>query len=99
MTERCERMSERRSKWPGTLCVDFIIILPTVHRGLNQRRGRERELKPAGVEREISWTKETRIKKKHFPKRIEFLRQSLRIENEFKRTNKARHFRCKHAPT
>ena len=30
MSERCERTSERRSEWPSTLRVDFIIILPNV---------------------------------------------------------------------
>merc|ERR1711989_93795 len=29
MSERCERTSERRSEWPSTLVVDFIVILPT----------------------------------------------------------------------
>ena len=28
MSERCERTSERRSEWPSTLRVDFIVILP-----------------------------------------------------------------------
>ena len=31
MSERCERKSERRSEWPSTLRVDFIVILPAVH--------------------------------------------------------------------
>ena len=30
MSELCERMSKRRSKWPCTLRVDFIVILPNV---------------------------------------------------------------------
>ena len=30
MSERCERMSERRSEWLSTLRIDFIVILPTV---------------------------------------------------------------------
>ena len=30
MSERCERTSVRRSEWPSTLRVDFILILPTV---------------------------------------------------------------------
>ena len=29
MSERCERTSERRSEWPSTLRVGFIVILPT----------------------------------------------------------------------
>ena len=29
--ERCERMSKRRSEWPSTQRVDFIVILPNVH--------------------------------------------------------------------
>ena len=32
MSEWCERMSERRSEWPSTLRVDFIVILPNVRR-------------------------------------------------------------------
>ena len=31
MSERCERTSERRSGWPSTLRIDFIVILRTVH--------------------------------------------------------------------
>ena len=30
MSERCERTSERRSKWPSTLRVDLIVILANV---------------------------------------------------------------------
>ena len=30
MSERCERTSERRSEWPSTLRVDFIVILPMI---------------------------------------------------------------------
>ena len=30
MRERCKRMSERRSKWPSALRVDFLVILPNV---------------------------------------------------------------------
>ena len=30
MSERCKQMSKRRSEWPSTLCVDFVVILPTV---------------------------------------------------------------------
>ena len=30
MSEWCERTSERRSEWPSTLRVDFIVIQPTV---------------------------------------------------------------------
>ena len=33
MNELCEQTSERRSKWPNTLCIDFIVILPTVREG------------------------------------------------------------------
>ena len=29
--ERCKRTSERRSEWPSTLRVDFVVILPNVH--------------------------------------------------------------------
>ena len=31
MSERCERTSERRSEWPSTLRVDFMVNVPTVH--------------------------------------------------------------------
>ena len=30
MSERGERMSKQRSKWPSTLRVDFVVIQPTV---------------------------------------------------------------------
>ena len=30
MSVRCERTSEQTSEWPGTICVDFIVILPIV---------------------------------------------------------------------
>ena len=30
MSERCERMGERRSEWPSALRADFIVILPNV---------------------------------------------------------------------
>ena len=30
MRERCERTSERRSEWPSTPRVDFVVIVPIV---------------------------------------------------------------------
>ena len=30
MSEQCEQTSKRRSEWPSTLCVNFVVILPTV---------------------------------------------------------------------
>ena len=38
MSERCERTSKRRSKWPSTQCVGFKYFLPTVRRGPNAWR-------------------------------------------------------------
>ena len=32
MSEQCERTSEWRTEWPITRRVDFIVILPIVHR-------------------------------------------------------------------
>ena len=30
MSDHCEQISKKMSKWPGTLCIDFIVILPNV---------------------------------------------------------------------
>ena len=48
MSERCKQTSERRSKWPSALRVDFIVILPIVEwcaiRGRNATNGRQCEI-------------------------------------------------------
>ena len=34
MSERYKRTSERRSEWPSTLRIDFVVIVPNVRREL-----------------------------------------------------------------
>ena len=34
MSEWCDQISEQTSKWPGTLHVDFIVVLPIVEQAL-----------------------------------------------------------------
>ena len=41
MSERCKRTSERRTEWPSTLRVDFIVILPTVHCNEGEKQHQE----------------------------------------------------------
>ena len=61
VSERCERMSERRSEWPSILRVYFVVILPNVERSKAQqpeRRRCRRERKKAKTEKrfpEVRW--------------------------------------------
>ena len=41
MIERCERTSERRSEWPCTLRVDFIVIQPSMQCELTSKESME----------------------------------------------------------
>ena len=55
MSERCERTSKRRSGWPSTLRVDFIVILPNVLRHDIRVIGADYGTRGCGDEGRVGW--------------------------------------------